>query len=109
MFDKEKSPGPGYMHLPNDLPYEILRMLASEAQFVKRARSGREIVTWQKKPGFRDNHPWDASVYCDLAAELAGVFALQDIDYVEMIKRAQKENKQEQGRAVGQRTIRTKY
>ena len=82
LFDKEKSPGPGYMHLPADLPESVARQLASETQLVKRTRQGREIVTWKLKLGFRDNHILDANVYCDLAAELAGVFSLADIDYV---------------------------
>lgn len=82
LFDKEKSSGPGYMHLPADLPESIARQLASEAQLVKRTRQGREIVTWKLKPGFRDNHILDGNGYCDLAAELAGVFSLADIDYV---------------------------
>ncbi len=85
LFDKEKSPGPGYMHLPNDLPDSIARQLASEVQFVKPTRGKHEIVTWMKKPGFRDNHIWDANVYCDLAAEIAGVFSLRDIDYVKTV------------------------
>jgi len=87
LYDKEKSPGPGFMHLPHDLPGEIARQLASEAQLVKRGRTGREIVTWVKKTGFRENHAWDANVYCDLAAELAGVFSLRDIDYIETVGR----------------------
>ncbi len=90
LFDKDKSPGPGYMHLPNDLPTEIKRQLASEMQFVK-AKGKNEIVVWDLKEGYRDNHIWDANGYCDLAAEIAGVFTLQDVDYVQSaVARAKK-------------------
>ena len=95
LYDKEKPPGPGFLHLPNDLPADLARQLASEAQLVKRTRSGREIVTWVLKPGFRENHIWDASVYCDLAAELAGVFHLQDVDYVKTVAGRMKKHKDE--------------
>lgn len=82
LFDKERTPGPGYMHLPNDLPESYLKQFISESQKVKRSRTGKEIVTWELKSGFRDNHLWDLNGYCDLCAELAGVFFLRDIDYV---------------------------
>ena len=86
IYDKEKEPGPGYLHLPNDLPESLARQLASEAQLIKRARSGREMVVWVKKEGYRENHIWDANLYCDLAAELSGVFSLQDMDYVQAVR-----------------------
>lgn len=85
LYDKEKVPGPGFLHLPNDLPEPMAKQLASESQGIKRTRNGREIAIWDKKPGFRENHIWDGSVYCDLAAELAGVFSLRDIDYVQTV------------------------
>jgi phage terminase large subunit GpA-like protein len=93
LYDKERQPGPGYMHLPSDMPDEYLRQLASECQAVKRSRSGREIVVWETKEGFRDNHLWDACVYADFAAELAGVFHLLDVDYIEQAKRNREKKK----------------
>lgn len=108
LFNKEKSPGPGYMHLPNNLPNEFLRQLASESQKIKRTRTGKEIVTWSKKEGFSENHLWDANGYADFAAEMAGVFFLQDVDYVEQfMRKSKKENLQ--GREVSAREIRTHY
>lgn len=85
LYDKEKEPGPGYMHLPSDIPEGILRQLASESQQLKRPRGGREFVVWVKKKGFRFNHVWDACVYADFAAETAGVFHLQDVDMTKVI------------------------
>lgn len=91
LFDKEKSPGPGFMHLPADLPEAIARQLASEAQVVKPHKKGREVLIWKLKEGFRENHVLDANNYCDLAAELAGVFHLADVDYVQTaVSRVQK-------------------
>jgi phage terminase large subunit GpA-like protein len=107
LFDKEKGPGPGYMHLPSDLPESLARQLASEAQLVKRSRSGREIIVWVKKPGFRENHLLDANNYCDLAAELAGVFHLQDVDYVNIVHRRKQEEKL--GKEINPKPIRTRY
>ena len=99
LFDKEKEPGPGYMHLPADLPWDYMRQFASEEQKVKRPRSGREIVTWSPKEGFRENHLWDCNGYADFAAEIAGVFQLQDVDvadYVAKRKKKQQARKQPQ-------------
>ncbi len=110
LFNKDKQSGPGYMHLPANLPMEFLRQLASECQRVKRTRTGKEIVTWQKKEGFNENHLWDANGYADFAAELAGVFFLQDVDYVlEVMKSKKNMNNNEGGRLVVEKPIRTKY
>ena len=87
LFDKEKTPGPGYMHLPNDMPESYMRQLASESQRIKRSRTGKEIVVWEKKEGFNENHLWDACGYADSIAEIAGVFFLQNVDYAEMISK----------------------
>jgi len=108
LYDKDKAPGPGYLHLPADLPDAIGRQLASEIQFVKASRGRHEIVVWQKKPSFRDNHIWDANVYCDLAAEIAGVFSLRDVDYVKANEQLKKEEKSK-GKFVQPKPIRTKY
>jgi phage terminase large subunit GpA-like protein len=107
LYDKEKVPGPGYLHLPGDLPESMARQLASEGQLVKRTRSGREIVVWMLKAGFRENHIWDGSVYCDFAAELAGVFHLQDVDYVNIVHRRTKEEKL--AKEIIPKPIRTRY
>jgi len=90
LYDKAREPGPGYMHLPADISEDILRQLASESQMLKRQKGGREIVVWVKKEGFRENHTWDTNVYADFAAELAGVFHLQDIDMTVHIKGGKK-------------------
>jgi len=108
LFDKEKIPGPGFLHLPADLPESIARQLASEAQIVKRSRTGREILVWDKKKGFLENHILDANNYCDLAAELAGVFSLRDLDYVTAVQRSKKEEQQET-QSVNTKPIRTRY
>jgi len=85
LYDKEKEPGPGYMHLYSGISAEILRQLASEEQVLKRSRAGKGVIVWQKKEGVRDNHTWDTNVYADFAAELAGVFHLRDIDMAEWL------------------------
>lgn len=90
LYDKEREPGPGYMHLPVDIPEEILKQLASESQRLKRQKGGRELVVWEKKEGFRENHTWDTNVYADFAAELAGVFHLLDIDMAAHIEGGKK-------------------
>jgi phage terminase large subunit GpA-like protein len=102
LYDKDREPGPGYMHLPTDVPGEVLRQLSSEEQHVKPLRGGREIVVWEPKKDYSDNHIWDGNVYADFVAELAGVFHLLDPAKQEKeIPRA--------GKPVGKRPIRTKY
>jgi len=91
LYDKEKEPGPGYMHLPSNIAEDILRQLASEDQQLKRPKGGREYVVWVRKKGFRQNHVWDTNVYADFAAEIAGVFHLQDINMPEFIKKTIKQ------------------
>jgi phage terminase large subunit GpA-like protein len=110
LYDKDKQPGPGYMHLPDNLPIDILRQLASECQRVKRGRTGHEIVVWEKKEGFKENHTWDTCNYADFAAELAGVFFLQDVDYIEQVMiRKKNETGGPSGRVINEKPIRTKY
>jgi phage terminase large subunit GpA-like protein len=102
LYDKARRPGPGYMHLWSGVGDDILRQLASEEQIVKRIGGGREIVVWQPKKGFRDNHIWDCCVYADFAADLAGVWAITDpgekIKEIPVI-----------GKPIGKKPIQTKY
>jgi len=63
-----QTPGPGYMHLPADLPGYAISELCSEQKIVK----ARYPVWVQKKEG-RDNHTWDAAYHGVFAAVLIGV------------------------------------
>ena len=110
LYDKDREPGPGYMHLPADLPGEILNHLSSESQRLVGGRSGRQMLVWAPKTDGRANHTWDASVYADFAAELAGVFHLHDVNVVEQIKRRTAEQgKGPPGKPIGIKPIRTQY
>lgn len=91
LYDKEKEPGPGYMHLPSDLPESILRQLASESQKLIRPKGGREYVVWVPKKEHLPNHVWDTCVYADFAAEIAGVFHLLDVDMAKIIEKSGRE------------------
>ena len=99
LHDKEKSPGPGYMHLPADLPDSYYRQLASEMMVARRQRTGREVWSWILKEGFRENHLLDGNIYCDLAAEISGVFSLADVDYVQEFNQAGKKRSSSKGRS----------
>jgi phage terminase large subunit GpA-like protein len=76
----DSSPGPRYMHLPEDLPGDIRRQLCSEEQFQIDG-----VAVWKVKDGHTDNHCWDCNIYADLAGELAGVFTLHDVNLVQGI------------------------
>jgi phage terminase large subunit GpA-like protein len=101
-YDQEREPGPGYMHLPVDLPAEILAQLSSESQRPVRGRSGQQMLVWAPKTDGRPNHTWDGNVYADFAAELSGVFHLHDVDVVEHVKQQRKAA--EQGKEQSERS-----
>ena len=76
LHDPERSPGPGYMHLPADIAVEVIDQLSSEEQVLK---EGQWI--WRLKHRGARNHLLDATVYADFAAEIGGVFTLRDVDF----------------------------
>jgi len=59
----------GRVHLPADLPDEMLRQLSSEHKVRVRSR-GRERMRWVIKATHRRNELWDLAVYCAAAARL---------------------------------------
>lgn len=65
------TPGPGYMHLPEDVPPAFVDQMASEElKLIPRRVQGR-IKTerrWEMKPDATANHYWDCSVYALAAA-----------------------------------------
>jgi phage terminase large subunit GpA-like protein len=63
-----QTPGPGYMHLPADVPGYAILELCSEHKIVK---AGQPI--WLPKKEGRDNHTWDAAYHGVFAALLIGV------------------------------------
>jgi len=78
LHNPEILPGPGYMHLPIDLPTSIKKQLCSEEQVLV---EGHAI--WRVKDGHGANHTWDCNVYADVAAELGEVQSLTDDDPVQ--------------------------
>jgi len=63
--------GPGYMHLPADVPAGFLDQMSSE--HVVRQPVGRGWkVYWKLKPDATANHYWDCSYYALAAAVLRG-------------------------------------
>ena len=84
-------PGARYMHLPVDLPDDILRQLYSEEQIQVDG-----LAVWKVKDGFTDNHAWDCDIYADMAAELLGVLGLKNIDAVtSVLKKRETKRRQE--------------
>ena len=66
--------GPGYYHLPTDLPDDWFKQFLSEHKVVdrkrgKRGRSGRPIRIWKTRTTASANHWWDAAILCCLATD----------------------------------------
>jgi phage terminase large subunit GpA-like protein len=68
------APGPGYMHLPADLPGDVVAELCSEHKIVREGRPA-----WVPKLDGRDNHAWDCGAYGQFAAHLVGVVTLNPL------------------------------
>ena len=77
LHNPEVEPGPGYMHLPIDVPETIKKQLCSEEQVLVDG-----LALWRVKDGHVANHIWDCNIYADCAAELAQVESLRDEDPV---------------------------
>lgn len=60
----------GKIEFPEWTPDQFFRELCAEAP-VTEIRGGRKLTTWQVKPGERDNHALDATVYATAAAAVA--------------------------------------
>lgn len=61
------SGGPGYVHLPADLPEEWYGQFTAEHKVIdrkryKRGRSGRPVRTWQLRHSGAANHYWDCEI-----------------------------------------------
>jgi phage terminase large subunit GpA-like protein len=83
LHDPERSPGPGYLHLPGDVPSEVVEQLASEQQTIENG-----LAVWRLKQRGGRNHLLDGTVYADFAAEIAGVFTLRDVDHLAGLRTA---------------------
>lgn len=82
-----KDPGPGYMHLPEDLNEEWYTQFGSEKKVEERkrgvkGRSGRRRLVWKTRGAHTPNHYWDAEVLCTVATDpsLLNVRNLPDPD-----------------------------
>lgn len=67
---------PGGWHLFRGVGNDYYRQMCSEVKVIERnKRTGAVIEEWKLAAGHRDNHYWDAEVYCLVAAEMlrAGV------------------------------------
>jgi len=68
-------PGPGYLHLPCDLPEQWFRQFTAEHKVTDRSRyrrgwSGRPRTTWKPKSEGAANHYWDCAVLQCVAADV---------------------------------------
>lgn len=75
------APGPGFMHIPAELPEDYLKQLASEEKRVVRTSRYKTALRWVLKHGFKYNHIWDAIVYAAFAAEIMGARLIGPDDY----------------------------
>lgn len=74
-------PGPGYLRLPADTTGEILRQMTSEEKrLTSTSRRGKKVARWVLRPGRRQNHIWDASIYATVTADLVGARSIRDPD-----------------------------
>lgn len=67
-------PGPGYMHLPADIPDEWFRQFMSERKVIdrragKRGRTKRPLRYWKARSEHTPNHYWDCAVLNCLATD----------------------------------------
>ena len=97
------APGPGFMHLPADMPEDYLKHLVSEEKRLMRTSRYKTQLRWVMKHGVTQNHIWDAMVYAAFAAEVMGARLISDEDY-----------KPQKPKVVGRkiprvRKLRTKY
>lgn len=67
LFDTQV-PGPGYMHLPEDITGDVVGELCSEHKLVIKGKP-----VWCPKKDGRDNHTWDCGGYGLFLADLIGV------------------------------------
>lgn len=69
----------GAWHLHEDVPQEYLRQVTSEHKVLQRnRRTGATSTEWVTKPGAGANHWFDCEVYSLAAAEILGVWAMQE-------------------------------
>jgi phage terminase large subunit GpA-like protein len=82
LFESDK-PGPGFMHIPKDMPADYMRHFVSEEKRNVRTARYKLVVRWVKKHGTNINHLWDAAVYASFAAEIMGARLIteEDIKY----------------------------
>lgn len=74
-----EQPGPGYVHLPSDVPTEVLEQLTSE-RLVTRYVKGRARLEWVK-PNGRRNEALDCAVYALAAAHFLGMERWKEADW----------------------------
>jgi len=97
---ESKVPGPGYFHLPKNVPQYVLEHLCSEEQ--RTVRTGRRTsITWMLKTAHTPNHIWDCCVYAAFAAELAGARTLADPAMLEQLKKQRDQQQQKSRRGGG--------
>lgn len=100
LLHRAEVPGPGYMEIPKDCDFELIKQLCSEQQIIE-TKGGRPHYIWKSKGEHRDNHWWDNTVYCKAMADIAGVGMLRPLDEVQTEKQKTVTEKQI--------NIRTKY
>lgn len=100
LFESD-TPGPGYLHLPADMPDDFLKHFAAEEKRLIRGARGKSL-RWVLKHSGLQNHLWDASVYAVFAAEIMGARLLTEKVTVPKMRRV--------GRPIRpRRRIRTRY
>lgn len=69
---------PEKLHLPEDRPKDFDTQMVSEHK-VKVRDGNREITRWVQRPGYQQNHYWDAGVYAVAGALLIKVDLLRTV------------------------------
>jgi len=92
-------PGPGYLHLPNDIQDDVIAELCAEHKTIVHGRPA-----WVPKKEGRDNHTWDCLYYGLFAAQYIGVGRLSPLPEKPIIN-----GEPSRPQAASPRRIRTHY
>ena len=78
ILHRAETPGPGYMQIPIDADYNLVKQLCSEHRIVEKTGKYKRPSWVPKNESHSENHYWDALVYAKFAADLVGARMLRD-------------------------------